>query len=140
MAASMPGGSGAAEVIECGQQIHVHLDVTAQPAGAGQGALVGDQDRQRRGITTCSRSFIASWWIIGVMTHSPTPYYAEVFAPMPGRCCRFISRGGQGPDRCPESPTWRGTFRGRNGRRYTVDACEGHRPRSDHDGGAGRPR
>jgi hypothetical protein len=52
------GGSGAAEAIECGQQVHVHLDVTAQPAGAGQGALVGDQNRQRVGITTCSRSFL----------------------------------------------------------------------------------
>jgi hypothetical protein len=43
-----------------------------------------------------------------------------------------VSRGreGGGPTHCPEPPTWRGTFRARNGRRYTLEACEG----------AGRPR
>jgi len=64
------------------------------------------------------------------MTHSPTPCYAEVFAPMPGRCFRMVSRGseGGGPTHCPEPPVWRGSFPARNGRRYTVEACEGHRP------------
>jgi len=78
---------------------------------------------------------MASWWIIGVMTYSPTPYYAEVFAPMPGRCFRMVSRGseGGGPTHCPEPPTWRGTFRAPNGRRYRVEACEGHQPPAETD-------
>jgi hypothetical protein len=43
--------------------------------------------------------------MIGVMTHSPTPNYAEVLAPMPGRCFRFVSGGeGGGPTHCPEPP------------------------------------
>lgn len=51
------------------------------------------------------------------MTHSPTPYYAEVFAPMAGRCFGMVSGGseGGGPTHCPEPPTWRGTFRARSG-------------------------
>jgi hypothetical protein len=72
--------------------------------------------------------------MIGVMTHSPTPNYAEEFAPMPGRCFRFVSGGeGGGPTHCPEPPAWRGMFRARNGRRYTVEACEGHRPPAETD-------
>jgi hypothetical protein len=49
---------------------------------------------------------------------------------MAGRCFGMVSGGseGGGPTHCPEPPTWRGTFRARNGRRYTVEACEGHRP------------
>jgi hypothetical protein len=63
------------------------------------------------------------------------PYYAEVFAPMPGRCLCMVSGGeGGGPTHCPEPPTWRGTFRARNGHRYTVEACEGHRPPADQGG------
>jgi hypothetical protein len=58
------------------------------------------------------------------------PYYAEAFAPQPGRCFRLVARrGGQaGPVHCPQPPVWRGTWRARNGRRYTVEACQGHRP------------
>jgi hypothetical protein len=50
---------------------------------------------------------------------------------MPGRCFRFVSGGseGGGPTHCPEPSVWRGMFRASNGRRYTVEACEGHRPR-----------
>jgi hypothetical protein len=57
------------------------------------------------------------------------PYYAEAFSPIAGQCFRFVSRGdGQaGPIHCPEPPAWRGAFRAKNGRRYTVDACGGHR-------------
>jgi hypothetical protein len=49
---------------------------------------------------------------------------------MPGRCFRLISHGseGGGPTHCPEPPVWRGTFQAPNGRRYRVEACEGHRP------------
>jgi hypothetical protein len=58
------------------------------------------------------------------------PYYGEAFSPVTGRCFRLVSRqdGQASPTHCPEPPTWRGTFRARNGRRYTVEACEGHRP------------
>jgi hypothetical protein len=64
------------------------------------------------------------------MTHSPMSYYAEAFAALPGRCFRFVSRGGEGggPTFCPEPPVWRGTFHAPNGRCYRVEACEGHRP------------
>jgi hypothetical protein len=63
-------------------------------------------------------------------TPETAPYYAQAFSPLPGRCFRFVSRGGEGdgPTPCPEPPTWRGPFRAPNGRRYRVDACEGHRP------------
>jgi hypothetical protein len=44
---------------------------------------------------------------------------------MPGRCFRVVSGGeGGGPTHCPEPVAWRAP----NGRRYRIDACEGHRP------------
>ena len=48
---------------------------------------------------------------------------------MAGRCFRMISgsAGEAGPNHCPETPVWRGRFQARDGRWYTVDACEGHR-------------
>jgi hypothetical protein len=57
------------------------------------------------------------------------PHYAEAFSPIAGRCFRFLSRGDQeaGPIHCPELPRWRGTFRAKDGRRYAVEACDGHR-------------
>jgi hypothetical protein len=63
-------------------------------------------------------------------------YYTQAFSPLPGRCFRLVSRGneGGGPTHCPEPPTWRGTFRARNGRRYTLEACEGHLPRGTSPG------
>lgn len=69
------------------------------------------------------------------MTTGTAPYYAEAFFPMPGRCFRLIARAGEGgPTHCPEPPTWRGSWRAPNGRRYRVEACEGHRPPADHGG------
>jgi hypothetical protein len=64
------------------------------------------------------------------------PYYTEAFFPTPSRCFRPVSSGneGGGPTHCPEPPTWRGAFRARNGRRYTVEACEGHWPPADQGG------
>jgi hypothetical protein len=57
------------------------------------------------------------------------PYYSEAFFPMPGWCFRSKSGGeGGGPTHCPEPPVWRGSRWAPNGRRYRVDACEGHRP------------
>jgi hypothetical protein len=54
-------------------------------------------------------------------------YYAESFAPMEGRCFRMVSRTFEGgPIHCPKPAAWRGSFYARDGRRYTVDACEGH--------------
>jgi hypothetical protein len=56
---------------------------------------------------------------------------------MPGRCFRLIARAGEGgPTHCSEPPTWHGSLRSPNGRRYRVEACEGHRPLADHGGGA----
>jgi hypothetical protein len=65
------------------------------------------------------------------MPSSRAPYYAQAFAPQAGRCFRLVARrGGQaGPVHCPAPPVWRGTWRARDGRRYRVEACEGHRPR-----------
>jgi hypothetical protein len=57
------------------------------------------------------------------------PHYAQVFAPRPGHCFRYVSRPeaeGQ-PMPCPDPPVWRGHFRARNGRQYDVEACDGHR-------------
>jgi hypothetical protein len=57
------------------------------------------------------------------------PYYAEAFSPLPGRCFRLATQDGQGgPMHCPQPLVWRCTFRARDGRRYLVEACEGHRP------------
>jgi hypothetical protein len=55
-------------------------------------------------------------------------HYAEAFSPLPGRCFRLVSREGHqgGPMHCPESVVWRGTFRAKDGRRYSVSACAGH--------------
>jgi hypothetical protein len=57
------------------------------------------------------------------------PHYAEAFSPIPGRCFRLVSRQDDqaGPAHCPEPPRWQGTFRAKDGRRYTVRACDGHR-------------
>jgi hypothetical protein len=69
---------------------------------------------------------MAPWWIIEGVT---SPYYAQAFSPLRGRCFRLVTRGHQGgPAHCPEPPVWRGAWRARGGRRYTVEACEGHRP------------
>jgi hypothetical protein len=59
------------------------------------------------------------------------PYYAEAFSPLPGRCFRMVTTrqgGGAGPTHCPEPVAWRGSWRAPNGRRYRIEACEGHRP------------
>ena len=57
------------------------------------------------------------------------PYYTQALSPLPGRCFRLVSGGeGGGPTHCPEPPVWR-PFRTPNGRRYRVEAYEGHRPR-----------
>jgi hypothetical protein len=58
-----------------------------------------------------------------------SPYYAEAFHPVLGRCLRFVGADGVGghPVHCAEPPTWRGTFVAANDRRYLVDACAGHR-------------
>jgi hypothetical protein len=57
------------------------------------------------------------------------PYYAEAFSPIAGRCFRLVSRQDQqaGPIHCPAPPRWSGSLRDKNGRRYGVEACDGHR-------------
>jgi hypothetical protein len=63
------------------------------------------------------------------------PYYTQAFSPLPDRCFRLVSGGeGGGPTHCPEPPIWRGSWRAPNGRRYRVEACEGHRPPADKAG------
>jgi hypothetical protein len=58
-----------------------------------------------------------------------TPYYAQAFSPMPGRCFRLVAHDGEaGPTHCPDPVAWRGHWRASNGHRYQVEACEGHRP------------
>jgi hypothetical protein len=116
---------------ERGQQLHVRLDVPAQPAGAANRALVGDQERHRRRHRHLPEAAHAGNG--GSSEGMKSPHYAEAFSPLPGRCFRLVARhGGQaGPAHCPEPPVWRGTFRAKGGRRYTVEACEGHRPEGD---------
>jgi hypothetical protein len=57
------------------------------------------------------------------------PYHGEAFSPVTGRCFRLVSRqdGQAGPIHCPEPPQWSGSFQARDGRRYAVQACDGHR-------------
>ena len=61
------------------------------------------------------------------------PYYAEAFSPLPGRCFRMVTRhgGGAGPTHSPEPVVWRGSWRAPKGRRYRIEACDGHRPAPD---------
>jgi|RhiMetdeSRZDD1v2_1073273.scaffolds.fasta_scaffold07571_3 hypothetical protein len=57
------------------------------------------------------------------------PYYTQAFSPLPDRCFRLVaSQSEAGPAYCPEPVAWRGSWRAPNGRRYRVEACEGHRP------------
>jgi hypothetical protein len=64
------------------------------------------------------------------------PYYAEAFSPMPGRCLRMIGRKEEaGPTHCPKPVVWRGSWRAPNGRRYRIEACDGHRPPPTEDSG-----
>jgi hypothetical protein len=63
-------------------------------------------------------------------------YYAEAFSPLPGHCFRLVSRRGEaGPTHCPEPVAWGGSWPAPNGRRYRIEACEGHRPASDEGNG-----
>jgi len=43
--------------------------------------------------------------------------------------------GEAGPTHCPEPVAWRGSWRAPNGRRYRIEACEGHRPLPAADSG-----
>jgi hypothetical protein len=53
-------------------------------------------------------------------------------SPLPGRCFRMVAhRGEAGPTHCPDPVAWRRSWRAPNGRRYRVEACEGHRPSPD---------
>ena len=64
---------------------------------------------------------------------SEAPHYAEAFSLIPGRCFRFVShQEAGGPNHCPEPPTWLGAFRVKGGRRYAVEACDGHRASLEH--------
>jgi hypothetical protein len=41
----------------------------------------------------------------------------------------MVSQQGEaGPRHCPEPVVWRGPWRTPRGRRYEVEACEGHQP------------
>jgi hypothetical protein len=66
------------------------------------------------------------------------PYYAEAFSPLPGRCFRLVaSQGEAGPTPLLRAGGWRGSWRAPKGRRYRVEACEGHRPAPVEDSGPG---
>jgi hypothetical protein len=57
------------------------------------------------------------------------PYDTQAFSPLPGRSFRLVAGGeGGGPTHCPEPPSG-GPLPYPNGRRYRVEACQGHRPR-----------
>ena len=48
----------------------------------------------------------------------------------------MVSRQGEaGTTHCPEPVTWRGSRRAPNGRRYRIEACEGHQPQPDEGSG-----
>jgi hypothetical protein len=68
------------------------------------------------------------------------PYYAQAFSPLAGRCFRLVDQPQGGPKHCPRPPAWHGSFRARGGRRYLVEACEGHRPTPEPPPVAGTPQ
>jgi hypothetical protein len=72
----------------------------------------------------------------GIAGMPGAPYYAEASSPLPGRCFRLVAHSGSaGPTHCPEPVAWRGLWRAPNGRRYRIEACEGHRPAPDEGSG-----
>ena len=88
----------------------------------------------RQGVDAPRRR-VGPWPVVPYSAGMPgAPYYAEAFSPLPGRCFRLVAQHGEaGPRHCPEPLAWRGSWRAPNGRRYRVEACEGHRPPS-HEG------
>lgn len=55
-------------------------------------------------------------------------HYAEAFTVAPGRCFRMVTKphaDGQ-PTHCENVVAWSGSFRAGDGRRYRVQACDGH--------------
>jgi hypothetical protein len=65
-----------------------------------------------------------------------SPYYAEAFSPLAARCFRLVANAGEaGPTHCAEPVAWRGSWRAPHGRRYRIEACEGHRPPPDEGSG-----
>jgi hypothetical protein len=70
------------------------------------------------------------------MSGAPYYVYVETFSALPGRCFRLVAHPGEaGPGHCPEPVVWRGAWRAPNGRRYRVEACEGHGPPPDQGSG-----
>jgi hypothetical protein len=68
--------------------------------------------------------------------HDRSAQLRRGLSPLPGRCFRLVSRHGDaGPTHCPEPVAWRGSWRAPNGRRYRIEACEGHRPAPDEGSG-----
>jgi hypothetical protein len=53
-------------------------------------------------------------------------HYAEVFAIRDG-CFRLVADKAGRPEHCLEPPAWMGAYQDGQGRRYTVQACDGHR-------------
>jgi Domain of unknown function (DUF1917) len=51
----------------------------------------------------------------------------EAFASGRSGCFRFVTDAAGRPAHCPKPPAWSGVFRDRQGRPYTVRACEDHR-------------
>ncbi len=63
-------------------------------------------------------------------------HYGDAFSVMEGRCFRFVHSGVGYAQHCPDPIVARGTFIDLTGRKWTVDACEGHRGELDSiDGG-----
>ncbi len=53
-------------------------------------------------------------------------HYAKAFAIRDG-CFRLVADKAGRPEHCPEPPLWVGTYQDGQGRRNTVQACDGHR-------------
>jgi hypothetical protein len=62
-------------------------------------------------------------------TPKPSPRF-------PVAASAWSAHGEAGPTHCPEPVTWRGSWRAPNGRRYRIEACEGHRPAPEEGGPA----
>ena len=87
------------------------------PAASGWGLVCRPSPRWSLLVATCPAATPGA------------PYYAEAFLPLLGRCFRLVaSQDEAGPGHCPGPVVWRGSWRAPDGRRYRIEACEGHRP------------
>ena len=100
--------------------MHARLSLRRLPARLLLDRPTLAEPRDRHGATGLAPTVTLAY--PAAMPERPTP------KPSP-RCFRLVAHHGEaGPTHCLEPVAWRGSWRTPNGRRYRVEACEGHRP------------